>query len=81
MSSLEDRNLLAIEPLPAPEELKTAHPMSTLAARTVLRGRNAIRDAMHGRDDARLVAIVGPCSLHDPDAALDYAKRLAPLAK
>ncbi|MGB0620727.1 MAG: 3-deoxy-7-phosphoheptulonate synthase [Myxococcota bacterium] len=81
MSSLEDRNLTAIEPLPAPAQLKTAHPISTNAARTVLRARTAIRDAMHGRDAKRLVAIVGPCSLHDPNAAIDYAKRLLPLAK
>jgi len=81
MSSLEDRNLTAIDPLPPPAELKTAHPISTIAARTVLRGRTAIRDAMHGRDRKRLVAIVGPCSLHDPEAALDYAKRLVPVAK
>jgi 3-deoxy-7-phosphoheptulonate synthase len=81
MSSLEDRNLITIEPLPAPAELKTAHPMSTTAARTVLRARTAIRKALHGRDSKRQVVIVGPCSLHDPEAALEYAKRLVPIAK
>ena len=81
MSSLEDRNLVAIESLMAPAELKTAHPISATAAQTVLRTRTAIRDAMHGRDPRRLVAIVGPCSIHDPAAALDYAKRLAPVAR
>ena len=81
MSSLEDRNLIAIDLLPPPSELKTSHPMSTTAARVVLRSRNAIRDVLHGRDQKRQVAIVGPCSLHDPEAALDYARRLLPLAK
>ncbi len=81
MSSLEDRNLTAIEPLPAPEELKIAQPMSTTAARVVLRTRKAIRDVLHGRDRKRQVAIVGPCSLHDPQAAIEYAKRLAPIAR
>ncbi|MEM9176812.1 MAG: 3-deoxy-7-phosphoheptulonate synthase [Myxococcota bacterium] len=81
MRSLEDRNLTGIEPLPAPADLKISHPISTSAARTVLRARTAIRDAMHGRDPKRVVAIVGPCSLHDPEAALDYAKRLLPLAR
>lgn len=81
MSSLEDRNLTAIDPLPAPEELKVAQPMSTTAARVVLRARKAIRDVLHGRDRKRQVAIVGPCSLHDPEAAIDYARRLAPIAR
>jgi 3-deoxy-7-phosphoheptulonate synthase len=45
----------------------------------VLAARDAVREALHGRD-ARLVAIVGPCSLHDPAAALDYARQLRPVA-
>jgi 3-deoxy-7-phosphoheptulonate synthase len=80
MNSLEDRNLIGIEPLPAPTDLKKQHPISPRAASGVLRARQAIRDALHGRDARRQVAVVGPCSLHDPEAALEYAKRLAPLA-
>lgn len=80
MSSLEDRNLLGIEPLPPPTELKTAHPISTHAANTVLRARNDIRDVLHGRDRRRQVVVVGPCSLHDAGLALDYARRLLPIA-
>jgi len=80
MNSLEDRNLNGIEPLPAPLELKRQHPISPRAANGVLRARQAIRDALHGRDLRRQVAVVGPCSLHDREAALEYAKRLAPLA-
>jgi len=81
MSSLEDRNLNAIEPLPTPADLKTSHPISTSAARVVLRARNSIRAVLHGRDRRRQVVIVGPCSLHDPEAAVAYARRLLPLAR
>lgn len=81
MSSLDDRNLIGIEPLPAPIELKTTHPMTARATNTVLRARNAIRDTLHGRDRRRQVVVVGPCSLHDSEAALEYAERLAPLAR
>ncbi|MGH0030871.1 MAG: 3-deoxy-7-phosphoheptulonate synthase [Myxococcota bacterium] len=43
-------------------------------------GREALRDLQHGRDHRRLAVIVGPCSIHDPEGALDYARRLARLA-
>jgi len=81
MSTLEDRNLTSIDPLPAPAQLKAAHPISAAGARLVLRTREAIRAALHGRDPRRQVVIVGPCSLHDPEAALEYASRLRPLAE
>jgi 3-deoxy-7-phosphoheptulonate synthase len=81
MSSLEDRNLLGIEMLPAPSELKAQHPVSPAAAAVVLRARSAIRDVLHGHDRRRQIVVVGPCSLHDPEAALDYAGRLLPLAR
>ncbi len=81
MSSLEDRNLIGIEALPAPSDLKTAHPLSAEAASVVLRARSAVRDVLHRRDERRKVVVVGPCSLHDPELALDYARRLLPLAR
>jgi 3-deoxy-7-phosphoheptulonate synthase len=81
MSSLEDRNLISIDPLPPAAELKTSLPISTTAARVVLQTRSALRNLLHGRDRRRQVAIVGPCSLHDPEAALEYARRLRPLAQ
>src|SRR5262245_15180658 len=65
--------------LPSPAELAARLPRSGRAAETVERGRRALRDALHGRD-RRFVAVVGPCSLHDPRAALEYAERLAKLA-
>jgi 3-deoxy-7-phosphoheptulonate synthase len=46
----------------------------------VLESRRAIRDILHGRDTRRLVVVVGPCSIHDPQAALEYARLLKPIA-
>jgi 3-deoxy-7-phosphoheptulonate synthase len=66
--------------LPSPAALCARLPRTSRASETVARARAAIRDALHGRD-ARLVAVVGPCSIHDPAAALDYARRLARVAR
>jgi 3-deoxy-7-phosphoheptulonate synthase len=51
-------------------------PRSLTATRTVMAARNAIHAILHGTDD-RLLVVVGPCSVHDPAAAVDYAERLA----
>jgi 3-deoxy-7-phosphoheptulonate synthase len=81
MSSLEDRNLTGIEVLPSPATLKAERPISSASAELVLRSRDAIRDVLHGRDTHRRVVLAGPCSLHDPEAALEYAERLLPVAE
>ena len=52
---------------------------SETALKTTFVARGQIHDVLRGADD-RLVVVVGPCSIHDPDAALDYARRLKPLA-
>ena len=77
MEQIEDRNLAAVEPLVSPRAVKTRRPLTAAAAAVVLGARRAIRDVLHGRDRRRLVVIVGPCSIHDPEAALDYAARPA----
>ena len=77
---LEDLHLEGLEPLISPRELKAKLPMTERAAQQVLDARRALRDAIHGRDARRLVVIVGPCSIHDPDAAREYAGRLAQTA-
>ncbi|HTO06266.1 MAG TPA: 3-deoxy-7-phosphoheptulonate synthase [Myxococcota bacterium] len=64
--------------LPTPAALAARLPRSPRAAATVERGRGALRDALHGKDP-RFVAIVGPCSIHEPASALEYARRLARL--
>ena len=78
---LEDLHLEGLEPLISPRELKAKLPVTEAAARSVRAARQALRDAIHGRDPRRLVVIVGPCSIHDPDAALEYAHRLAKTAE
>jgi 3-deoxy-7-phosphoheptulonate synthase len=60
----------------SPAALRAELPADESAARTVAAGRDAVEAILGGRDD-RLLAIVGPCSIHDPEAALDYARRLA----
>lgn len=65
--------------LPPPEELKRRLPLSPRATATVAEGRRAVAAILDGRDP-RLVVVVGPCSVHDTAAALDYARRLRQLA-
>jgi 3-deoxy-7-phosphoheptulonate synthase len=63
-----------------PAQIKEQLPVGELALRTVLDGRDAARRILQGQDE-RLLVIVGPCSIHDPRAALDYATRLAALRR
>ncbi len=65
--------------LPSPAEIKAELPTSAAAEATVINSRTAICDILDGRD-RRLFAVVGPCSIHDVDAALEYADRLQKLA-
>ena len=78
--SVETTNLrvLSFEPLDPPSALIAAQPLSEAAAATVLAGRSELRLALSGQDQ-RLVVIAGPCSIHDPAAALEYAGRLKAL--
>ena len=55
-------------------------PISESAAELVVQTRQEISDLVHGKDN-RLLVIIGPCSIHDPQAALEYAERLLPLRK
>lgn len=72
-------NVLAEEVLLTPEELKREIPVSAKARETVLAGRNAVEDILE-RKDPRLIVVIGPCSIHDVDAAKDYARRLKALS-
>ncbi|WP_281687224.1 3-deoxy-7-phosphoheptulonate synthase [Pseudomonas citronellolis] len=67
------------QPLPSPAELRQRLPLSAALAERVQHDRQAIRAILDDRDP-RLLVVVGPCSLHDADSALDYAERLAALA-
>ncbi|MCC5881294.1 MAG: 3-deoxy-7-phosphoheptulonate synthase [Halomonas sp.] len=65
--------------LPTPAELRHRLPVSRPVAERLAAQRRAIQDIIAGRDD-RMLVVVGPCSIHDPLAALEYAQRLAELA-
>jgi len=77
---IENRNVEALRPLQPPSAVKRELPLTEAAARTVEGARGAIREVLHARDPKRLVVVVGPCSIHDPEQALEYARRLRPLA-
>src|SRR6478735_3296710 len=66
--------------LPTPSELLAELPLDARAADVVERGRDQVRAIMDGVDD-RLLVIVGPCSIHDPKAGLEYARRLVSQAE
>lgn len=75
-----DLRVAGIQPLVPPAILLDELPLSEVGSVTVSRAREAVIRILRGQDD-RLIVIVGPCSVHDPSAALDYARRLKPLAK
>ncbi len=75
-SQTDDERILDITPLPPPEHLIRFFPIRGTAMEQLVVGtRQRIRDIMQRKDD-RLLVIIGPCSIHDPAAALEYAKRL-----
>ncbi len=76
---LDNVNVERMSEIPSPDEVQESIPLTDSAAATVLAGRNALR-AILDRKDPRLFVVVGPCSIHDPEAALDYARRLKRLA-
>ncbi len=75
----ENLNVLAFDVMPSPDEITSRLPLSQLASETVVNGRRALEAILDGTDP-RLLVVVGPCSIHDPVAGLDYAKRLRRLA-
>lgn len=79
MQQTENLNVLAVEVMPSPDEIKARVPLTERAVATVLTGRRTLEAVLDGRD-RRLFVVVGPCSIHDPVAGLDYARRLRALA-
>ncbi|MDV8022979.1 3-deoxy-7-phosphoheptulonate synthase [Rhodococcus sp. IEGM 1330] len=76
---LDDQRTISISPLVAPSVLRREHAVDDAISATVRTGRAGVVDVLDGRDD-RLIVVVGPCSVHDTEAALDYARRLAATA-
>jgi len=77
-SSTNDLRVAAFEALPTPRDLRTEQPLTPAQDETVRRNRRDVQAVMAGDDD-RLLVVVGPCSIHDPKAGLEYADRLAGL--
>ncbi len=78
MRKIQDLHVVQTEPLTAPRALKERLAVDELIAENVARARETIRGIITGVDQ-RLLCLVGPCSIHDPEAALDYAERLLAL--
>jgi 3-deoxy-7-phosphoheptulonate synthase len=76
---VENVNVAGIRPLTTPHQLKRALPAPESVTDMIASSRAAIADIIEGRDP-RFLIICGPCSIHDPAAAYEYAARLAPLA-
>jgi len=77
--SISNLHIAAFDPMPTPEAIQAQLPLSEQAANTVARGRAELVDILAHRDPRPFV-VVGPCSIHDPVAGLDYARRLKALA-
>jgi 3-deoxy-7-phosphoheptulonate synthase len=78
LSTTDDLRIKELKELSTPEEVMREIPRTLTATRIVMAARNAIHAILNATDD-RLLVIVGPCSIHDPIAAVDYAERLAGL--
>lgn len=75
LNELDDRRINTIKPLIPPQILMEEYPLTMQAASAIVSGRRSTEDIIKGEDD-RLVVVVGPCSVHDVRAGLEYAKRL-----
>lgn len=80
MIKTNNLKITAITPIIAPADLRQVFPLSTSRAEFVNKSRERLKEILQRRD-RRLMVVVGPCSIHDPDAAVEYARRLAALAR
>lgn len=71
----DDLRIREIRELVTPHQVMIEYPCTNTAAAAVAQSRSALQDILHGRDD-RLAVVIGPCSIHDPVAAMEYARRL-----
>ena len=72
----DDLRIIGVDEVIPPVQLHREHPITERAAETTYKTRQAIRRILRGEDD-RLLVVTGPCSIHNPDAAREYARRLA----
>lgn len=78
MEKLNDANISSIKPLVTPEILKEEFPVNDTLKEQIISYRKEVRDILE-KKDKRMLAIVGPCSIHDPEAAMEYARKLVDL--
>jgi 3-deoxy-7-phosphoheptulonate synthase len=71
----DDIRIRSITEVDPPTVVHAKNPLTEIAAKTVHDAREAIHNILHGKDD-RLLVVIGPCSVHDPDAAIEYARKL-----
>jgi len=79
MTATSNLRIKSLEPLIPPARLSALLPLDDPATATIVAGRRVIERLLAG-EDPRLLAVVGPCSIHDLDAARDYAGRLLELS-
>lgn len=79
IKEIENLHIIGQEELPSPAELKTELALEGKALETVQSGHRAVKGIL-AHDDPRLIVVVGPCSIHSPEEALEYARRLKTLA-
>lgn len=80
MNRIQDLRVSDLKALPAPDKMKAMIPAGEKARETVLSARKTIQAILDG-DDKRFLVLTGPCSIHDPKAAIEYAERLNELRK
>lgn len=80
MKATQDLHVRSTTPLISPRDLEIEQPATDRAAETIVRTRETVKRIIRG-EDPRLMVVVGPCSIHNEQAALDYAERLAKLAR
>ncbi len=80
MEKTSDLNILNLTRLVSPASLKSKHPIIEKANATVVESRKVIKNILAGKDP-RFLAIIGPCSIHDPESAVEYAERLSGLKR
>ncbi len=79
LNTTDDLRICETKEVIAPEQVHEESPITEQATATILGARQAIHKILSGQDD-RLLVVVGPCSIHDTNAALEYAKKLKPVA-
>jgi 3-deoxy-7-phosphoheptulonate synthase len=77
---IENLNVFVEERIITPTELKTKYPLTEKAVSTVMEGQQTIRNILSGKDKRKFI-VVGPCSIHDPESAFEYAHKLKKLSK